>query len=375
MQVAMAQISVILNYNCSTGQYEPANIFARQPTWNISRLTEVFYGNVAIMSVHMAEAGAIPGILALCPTVVPIQGNWLFKSVVRRLAESDSDLKTAVFPDETNYRSVVDSDRLDRLFIAMNCTAAECPGKLPEYRGWEMDGSTELEPDFQLVEMKRCKAKDLDDSELDAEISRMEMEMNEPSDSELVPESKRELDRLIATILTTWEVFGKYDYDMPQFLANTENVSSTGEVYGEVGYGDPGSMGVESGVDDELRGQMTGPNQEAMEAYASLRVVQVMANTVRRLSDFAVKTHGIAVENVRGIQGLQEKLSDIDAMAAEAIRSMDEKCDAVRDLNAEEISGLRHQVALLAMKSRARNYVPAVCAAITTVCLVLSLIF
>lgn len=372
----MAQISVILNYNCSSGQYEPANIFVRYPSWNIPRLVEVFYGNVAIMSEHMAESGAIPGILALCPTVVPIQGNWLFKSVVRRLSESDSDIKAAVFPDESNYRSVVDSDSLDRLFIAMNCTADECQAKLPEYRGWEIDETTELEPHFQLIELKRCKAKDLDDSELDAEIRRMEMEMNEPTDAELVPESKRELDRLIATILKTWDIFGKYDYDMPNFLAHTETIASVGDISADGDYGeDPESCRVDSGVDDDFREQLKGPSSEALEAYASLRVVQVMANTIRRLSDFAVKTHGVSIENSRDIQNLREKISDIDTMAVEAIRSMDEKCDAVRDMNAEQIGGLRHQVALLAMKARAKNYIPVACAAVSTVCLVLSLIF
>lgn len=366
-----------MSYDCAKQHFDDANIFVRKSIWDTESLTDVFYGKVAIMTDRMAEAGAIPGILALCPTVVPITGNWLFRQVVERLGESDSGIETSVFLDSNNYRSVLDCDGISRFCIVMSgCTESECEDKMPSFRGWKVDTSTEIAPELFLVEMKKCRGEALSESDLSDEISRMELEMNEPTEEELMPESRKELDRLISTILHTWEVFGKYDYDMPKFLSQTEGMGACGSInLGDAGIGGlfDGEGDILSG-DDEMREQMSGPNGEALEAPASLRVVKVMATTINRLSDFSMKVHGAAVQALSLAKQNEHKLSEIDAMVVDAMKSMDEKCDSVRDYGDERISGLRHQIAILVMHDRAKRYVPAAMSIVSTIIAILALV-
>ena len=372
----MGRINLIMSYDCVEQHFDDANIFAHKNLWDSTALTDVFYGQVAIMTDTMAEAGAIPGILALCPTVVPITGNWLFRRVVERIGESGSGIKASVFLDSNNYKSVLDCDRIAGFNILVSgCSATECESKVPGFRGWVYGSSTDLGNGMFLVEMKKQQGAELSDADLDAEISRMELEMNEPTEDELTSNSQKELERLIATILQSWDIFGKYDYDMPKFLAQTEGMGACGSI--DVGTGDDGPFNSEGDLlsgDDELREQMTGPNGEALEAPASLRVVKVMATTISHMSDFLMKTNGMAVQAMSKATANEKKLAEVDTMVVDALKSMDEKCDSVRDYNDERISGLRHQVAILVVHDRASRYLPIVISLVSIAIVILSLI-
>lgn len=373
----MGQINIIMSYDCEKQDFDDANIFCRKKLWDTAELTDVFYGQVAVMTDTMAESGAIPGILALCPTVVPITGNWLFRRVVERLGESGSGIKTSVFLDSKNYKSVLDCDGISSFYVVLcGCSASECESKVPSFRGWVYDKYTEIYPDMFLVGMKKNAGLSISDADLDDEISRMEVEMNEPTEDELTSNSQKELERLINTILQSWEVFGKYDYDMPKFLSQTDGLGACGSI--EVG--EDGLDGMFEGAadmmsgDDDLREQMNGPNGEALEAPASLRVVKVMANTISRISDFSMKVHGAAVQALAKANSNEKKLAEMDAMVVDAMKAMDEKCDSVRDYSDERISGLRHQIAILVMHDRAKQYIPLAVSLLSLVIVVLSLI-
>jgi hypothetical protein len=64
----------------------------------------------------------------------------------------------------------------------------------------------------------------------------------------------------------------------------------------------------------------------------------------------------------------------MDAMVVDAMKAMDEKCDSVRDYSDERISGLRHQIAILVMHDRAKQYIPLAVSLLSLVIVVLSLI-
>ncbi|MBR2305882.1 MAG: hypothetical protein IKA48_01620 [Fibrobacter sp.] len=364
-----------MSYDCAKEHFDDANIFVRKHVWESTALTDVFYGQVAIMTETMAESGAIPGILALCPTVVPITGNWLFRRVVEKLGESDSEIKTSVFLDSTNYKSVLDCDDIASFRIVVSgCSAEECETKVPTFRGWTYDTSTEIEPSLYLVDMKKRNDGGIADVDLGAEIDRIELEMNEPTEDELLPNSQKELDRLISTILQTWEVFGKYDYDMPKFLSKTEGMGTCGSINLDPDNNEMfGGEGDIFSGDDDIHDQITGPNGEALEAPASLRVVKVMAKTINDLSDFTMKIHTAAVQALAKSNLNEEKLREMDAMVADAMRAMNEKCDGVRDYNDERISGLRHQIAILVVHDRARRYVPVLLSVISLLIAIMAL--
>lgn len=371
----MGTINLIMSYDCAKEHFDDANIFVRKHVWESTTLTDVFYGQVAIMTDTMATSGAIPGILALCPTVVPITGNWLFRRVVEKLGESDSEIKTSVFLDRTNYKSVLDCDDIASFHIVVSgCSAEECEAKVPTFRGWAYDTSTEIEPSLYLVDMKKRTDGGIADADLDAEIDRIELEMNEPTEDELLPNSQKELDRLISTILQTWEVFGKYDYDMPKFLSQTEGMGACGSINLDLDNNEMfGGEGDIFSGDDDIHDQITGPNGEALEAPASLRVVKVMAKTINDLSDFTMKIHTAAVQSLAKTNLNEEKLREMDAMVADAMRAMDEKCDSVRDYSDERISGLRHQIAILVVHDRARRYVPVLLSVISLLIAIMAL--
>ena len=359
----MATINIIMSYDCVKKQFDDTNIFSMKSVWDSTDLTDVFYGQVAIMTESMADSGAIPGILALCPTVVPISGSWLFRRVVERLGDSASGIKASVFLDSANYKSVLDCDRISGFSMVLTgCPGKDCASSVPTFRGWEYGSSTEIGSGVFLVGMKRRHDTSLSDADLDDEISRLEREMNEPTEEELTKESQQELARLIDTILQSWNIFSKYDYDMPKYLSQTDGLGAYGSISVDTGSQD-GPFNEEGDIlsgDSDLREQMTGPNGEALEAPASLRVVTVMATTLNRLSDFVVKAHGVSVQALAKTRENEKKLAEMDAMMVEAMKSMDEKCDGVRDYGDERISGLRHQIAILVMHDRARRYLPVI---------------
>lgn len=372
----MGTINLIMSYDCAKEHFDDANIFVRKHVWESTALTDVFYGQVAIMTDTMAQSGAIPGILALCPTVVPITGNWLFRRVVEKLGESDSEIKTSVFLDSTNYKSVLDCDDIASFHIVVSgCSAEECEAKVPSFRGWAYDTSTEIEPDLYLVDMKKRNDCGIGEADLTEEIDRIELEMNEPTEAELLPNSQQELERLISTILQSWEVFGKYDYDMPKYLSQTEGMGACGSI--NLGGDMNGLFGGEGDIfsgGDDMHDQITGPNGEALEAPASLRVVKVMAKTINDLSDFTLKIHTAALQALSKSNLNEEKLREMDVMVADAMRAMDEKCDSVRDYNDERISGPRHQVAILVVHDRAKRYIPVIVSVISIIIAILSLV-
>jgi hypothetical protein len=168
-------------------------------------------------------------------------------------------------------------------------------------------------------------------------------------------------------------VFGKYDYDMPKFLSQTEGMGACGSI--NLGGDMDGLFGGEGDIfsgDDDMHDQITGPNGEALEAPASLRVVKVMAKTINDLSDFTLKIHTAALQALSKSNLNEEKLREMDVMVADAMRAMDEKCDSVRDYNDERISGLRQQVAILVVHDRAKRYIPVIVSVISIIIAILS---
>ena len=352
----MGTVNVILKYDCGTKSFADENIFG-EPVWDCAELTGLFYGTVAIMTSKMAESGALPGMLAMSPTVVPITGNWLFRHVVEQIGNSDSPIQATAFLDKMNYRSVLGYDSIGEFHLFVNCGEDEYKDKIPQFMQWEADSVTPVGPGGTLVTMKRRECAGLDEAEFGDEIERMELEMNDPTDEEILPESHKRLEQLISTILDSWEVFERYDCDMPKYMAQTDGVNESGSV--GVGFGGEGgpfgeSCGILSG-DDDMREQMTGPNGESLNAPASIGVVKVMAKMLDRVTDFALKAQGIAVQSMAKANENEKKLGAIDLTVADAMRAMDEKCNSVRDFADERISGLTQQIGTIVSKDRKRS--------------------
>lgn len=366
----MATINLIMSYDCKAGKFEDTCIFSHSKAWKSPSLSDVFYGNVAILTEKMAKHGALPGLLSLCPTVVPISGNWLFRHMVERIAESDSEIKCAVFLDGTTYKSIMEYPNISGVTVLLRgCRPDECNSVIPALHGWKYGSSDEIERGLYLVSMERDEKPALSDMDIDSEISRIELEMNDPTDEELVPGMQEELEQNIDIILHSWEVFERYDYDMPKYLAHTEAVTSGGS-FGM----DDGEFGETMSGDDELRAQMGGDDGESLEAPAPLRVVKVMANTIDRLSNFILKVNGATAQAMAKSAENEKKLAEMDALVVESLKSMEENCTGVRDYADERISGLRHQIAILVVHDRAKRYVPAILSAIALVIAILSLV-
>lgn len=369
----MATINAILKYDRDKNRFDAKNVFGISGLWSSQCVEDVFYGTVAILTDRMAVNGALPGLTAMCPTVVPVRGNWLFRNIVSRLASSDSDIKVTLFLDEGNYRSVLDCDGIDGLYIAVDGKRDECLEGLPDFRLWKAgDDIDEFASGLKFIHMAK-RADGLSDVSIDDEIRRMELEMNDPTEDELMPESRKQLDAMISTILDTWDVFGKYDHNMIKFMRNTDPATYDGAV--------DMSLGMDSGADlegipDEFRDQLfDGLDGEEPDMDTVMRLMKMMSNTVYSLSESLSKMNGVMFEDLKQSKALQGAMQELDGAMTEAIRAMEERCDAVRDHLNDRISGMRNQVAILAKRDRAKNYIPTVCSVISVICLILVLIF
>lgn len=361
----MASINAILRYDTGKKKFSPANVFTCRKYWDIPELSEVFYGTIAIMTDFMAARGAIPGMLAMCPTIVPIGGAWLMGSVVRRLSENPDDIRASVFLDENNYRSVMDYSGIDRVVIVVDGDKADCTKVLPELRGWKPEGEpVEIYPGMHLVELGKCSMDAPSEDMIDAEIRRMELEANQPGEDDLTPESRKELDRLIDTLEKTWELFGKYDYDMMKFLANTDEAEASGEfAIGD----DDDSIGMDS-VSDDYRQELT------QDTYAPLSMVKLLADTVNNMADFNMKLHKAIIKDTVQNMKLSEQMTDLDGLMTDALKAVKEQLEAARDMQEEKMSGIRHQIALLVMQERKRKYMAVASMVVSGIALLISLL-
>lgn len=368
----MATINAILKYDRSKKKFDRRNVFGISGIWMSQCAEDVFYGTVAVLTDSMAVSGALPGLTALCPTVVPIRGNWLFRNIVSRLAGSDSDIKVTLFLDESNYRSVLDCDGIDGLYIAVEGKRDECLSDLPEFRLWKAgEDIDEFANGMNFVHMEK-RQEGLSDVSIDDEIRRMELEMNDPTEEELMPESRKELDRMISTILDAWEVFRKYDSNMIKFMRNTDPATYDGAI--DMSLGPDAGADIE-GLPADFREQMFGDGDEGdADLDTAMRLIKMLSNTVYSLSDAMSKMNGVMFEDLKQSKALFDSMKTLDGAMTEAIRSMEERCDAVRDSLNERISGMRNQVALLARRDRAKNYIPVICSAISVIALILVLI-
>jgi hypothetical protein len=113
----MAQINLIIGYDCDTGKCLDDCIFGKQFDWKGPALSSKFYGTVGVMTEAMATRGALPGMLAMCPTIIPIEGAWLFRHIVEKIVKLDSDAVVTVFLDAETYKSVMDYSGIGNVWV------------------------------------------------------------------------------------------------------------------------------------------------------------------------------------------------------------------------------------------------------------------
>ena len=359
----MAQINLIIGYDCETGKCLDDCIFGKQFDWKGPALSSKFYGTVGVMTEAMATRGALPGMLAMCPTIIPIEGAWLFRHIVEKIVKLDSDAVVTVFLDAKTYKSVMDYSGIGNVWVVSRGGMKEDGNKF-KYRGWSPleDTVDELDNDVTVVEYARDAKVNFSEDELDDEISWMELEMNDVTDAEIPEKFKRELDRLSETICRVWELFEKYDKDMVKYLGNTESDLSVCDM------GIDGEDNPLDGMPGSFGEQLHGPEGEALERPASLRIVTVLANTVNQLSEFGMKNRALIVEAKRQTEEVARKVAELDKAMCDTLKNVESTMGSQGSYVDECLSGIRNQLTLVITKERNKAVLQVACAAISAVC-------
>lgn len=355
----MGRINVMMRMS-QDGKVARGNVFGISGIWGKTAVTDKFYGTVAILSEFMAAHGALPGIVAMCPIVVPVNGSWMLRKVVEKVVDSADDIEATVFADEGTYQGILDCDRINDVWVIETASAEQ----VFTYRGWDR-GETETCGIHRIVHMTRKNTLDISDDDMNAEIERMETEM---CDEPLTEEESAVLDHIYDVISGGWKVFDRYGRDMPEFLKNTTPDSTGGDLVSEDIDGDyDGCLedGPETqGMREDYRKML---EDEALDAPAPLRTVRLLSNTLTMLSDTVVKE----IDNrKKALDDIARKFSVLDERATGVIRDYEEAGAVTREAVREEIDGLRRQLGLVIAERRAENLAFKVCASVCAVSMI-----
>lgn len=348
----MSEVTAILKYDSATHEFSTENIFEIPAIWSVDPIVSLFYGTVSLLTMHMFKNGGNPGLLSLCPTVVPIDGGWLVKALAKRIASESDTIRVTVFAGGNDYKSVIAEECISRIFVVTDCPPEDAPAALPSFRGWKPGPSVWARPPqaddafdgLTLVEMVRMKQDEITDDFINDEITDLEKELSMPSDADILPSSRDEMEHLVSSIIERWESFESFGADMTKYLSSTDGECEEGDI--KVGDGETTSASV-TGLDQDFRRQMTGHHGEELNAPASLRVVQLMANTINQMSDMLVKTND-AVGKLAGRTNAMEANAKADsARLAEFIRERENKEMGMDDYDERRFSGITEQIATL----------------------------
>ena len=361
----MGRLNVVIGYSCRTRECLPGCIFGYGIDWKSPAVSGRFYGTVGVVSDYMAdgrgtfpappgkEARALPGLLAFCPSVVPIRGSWLIRHMAERISESDSDIEATVFADGDTYRSLLDCGSIGHVYVVtMDDGYVDWLDRKFEYRGWSTCKMEFDDPQdgVHVIEYRRTGGLDLAEKDIMDEIDRMEGEANDTSVEELDESDRMKLDNLMSILEQAWRLFGKYGRDMAKYLAGTTYEMESDGVGGDL-LDDARPADLPDGLGEEL----SGISGDAMDSPASLRLVNMLANQLAATANVALKAQAEAKE-------LRGRLETLDLSTTEALKGVAEGMQAARDRTAESIGGLRHQLALIVAIQRAKQWGPALVA-------------
>jgi len=349
----MGRINVMLRIS-DDGKLARTNVFGISGIWNKDKITDKFYGTVAILSEFMAKHGALPGIVAMCPISVPVNGSWLLRKVVEKIVDSQDDIEATVFADESTYRGILDCDRINDVWVIEH-TSTEQPFS---YRGWDRE-EPETTGIYSISRLKRKATLDISEDDLTAEIERMETEM---SDEPMSEKEEDMLDRIYGIISGGWKVFDRYGHDMNEFLRNTSPGSVTGDIDGD-DY--DGCL-----EDDPDSGEfMKSLKDGALDSPAPLRTVKLMSETLAMLGENLAKETDA---RKKSYDELTRKFSALDEHAVGVIRDYEEASAVTREAVREEIGGLRRQLGLTIAERKTEGLAFKICAIVSFVSMIVN---
>lgn len=352
----MGRINVMLRVS-DDGKLARTNVFGISGIWGKEAITDKFYGTVAILSECMATHGALPGIVAMCPIAVPVNGSWLLRKVVEKITDSEDDIEATVFVDESTYRGILDCDKINDVLVIEH--DSENTSNFT-YRGWER-GDTEKSGAYRIVRMTRKSTLDISEDDLTAEIERMETEM---SDEPMSDKEEEMLDRIYGIISGGWKVFDRYGHDMNEFIRNTTPGNVTGNIDGD-DY--DGCLEDEKDTTESPDDYLKLLKEDAMDAPAPLRTVKLMASTLSMVGESLAKE---TEARKNSYMGLLSKLCELDERATGVIRDYEEASAVTREAVREEVGGLRKQLGLVIAERRAENLAFKICAIVSFVSMV-----
>ena len=342
----MGRINVMMRIS-DDGKVARTNVFGISGIWNKETITDKFYGTVAILSECMATHGALPGIVAMCPLSIPVNGSWLLRKVVEKIVDSEDDIEATVFADESTYRGILDCDRINDVWVIEHDSADNAF----IYRGWDRE-----EPEkcgiYRIVRMSRKHTLDISEDDMTAEIERMESEM---ADEPMNDKEAGMLDRIYGIISGGWKVFERYGHDMSEFLKNTAPGQVTGDIDGD-DY--DGCLEDEPETPEATKDYMDMLKDEALDAPAPLRTVQLLSTTLSMLSETILKE---TEKRQHAISEINRKFAELDGRATGVIRDYEEASAVTREAVREEIGGLRRQLGLAIAERRAGKLAYVIC--------------
>jgi hypothetical protein len=368
----MGKLNVVIGYSCRTREVLRGCVFGYGVDWKSDAVSRLFYGTVAIVSSYMADGkgsylakpssdcAALPGLLAYCPSVIPIEGSWLIGHVAERISGDGCDIEATVFADADTYRSVLDCGSIAHVYVVTrDDDYVDWMDRKFEYRGWETCKMEfdDPQPGVHIIEYRRDGGLDIAEKDLMSEIDRMEDEMNDTSVEEMDEGDREKLDSLFRILEASWKLYGKFGKDMTKYLAGSTFAMEEGEIGGEDLLDEARPAELPDGVGEELS-RMSG---DAMDSPASLRLVSMLANQLAETANVALAAKQEAAE-------LRKKLESLDLAMAGAVRDMESGVAAVRDSGNEAVAGLRRQLGMVIAIQRAKQWGPLAAALLCLGC-------
>ena len=369
----MGRLNVIIAYNSWSQECDPMGIFGGRYDWKMPELSGKFCNTISIMTDQMAgdfehpylskgKPGAVPGILAFCPTVIPIRGNSLMRHLANHIADTNNDIGATIFADANNYKSILECGSIEHVWVVTDDGSnPDWEQRKFKYRGWAESENNAADPADGLHIREYCRADVLNIEETDmmAEIERIEGELNEKEsfEEDLTDDDKSKLERLYENIDDVWSLFSECGKDIVDFLACAKEKAA--EMLPD---------GVEMpDMPDGMAEMLDNMNAPGMDAPASIGLVQMVANQVKTLADMVVETRRLAKDN-------ETKLATLDMAMCDSVKSMEGSAEGMKSYTDESLSGLRRQLGLVILKQRLKSWIPAVCAVISAICCVITVV-
>lgn len=362
----MARLNVIANYNCDTKTFDERNVFSIQGVWDCPPIVSCFYGTLGLMSGFMNRNGAYPGIKSVCPLTLAVDGaSDHLTTLAQKIGALDSDSVYTMFLDESTVGFMLTMEEVFRVNIVINRVGEGFEKELPACRGWKVVDHKDTMGGYSVYTLEKDADAKLGDDAFNLDIDALEKEMNRPGIADLTPESIESINEILKTTEDAWVVFKRYNRDMIAFLANTSAPDDNG------GFGDGYDGCLEGGADG-----MESITDDMRNTPASLALVMILSNTLKRQADMVVENRKRICEFAKtaeaqgdALKELNKKFAEYDQIISDAFRKFEEEQGLKKQFDDERLSGLTNQISLLAMELRIKSWTPAVCAVISLVLL------